>query len=377
MLTQSEVAPYLLKRGLVSAESIVEGDLVVMDVSRRNRNYKVVSERGPSYLLKQGIGPEGIETIANEAAVYQLLHSDRSTHGLDRYLPHCYGYDPEEHILILELVRNGRDLREHHTNRGRFSTTIAGILGDALGLLHRQMSSGGYPQGAPLHGCHVTSKDAHRFSDQPPWVLSVHRTDLSLFRHISNANIQVIKIIQRFPEFSDHLDTLRQGWRVETFIHHDLKWDNCIVFAEPGSQRKTRLMIIDWELANRGDPCWDIGSVFNNYLSFWLLSIPLTGEAPPEQYIELAHYPLEKMQPALRSFWQSYVRQMELSAALANEWLLRSIQYGAARLVQTAFEQMQMSARLMGNAVSLLQLSLNILRRPQEALVNLLGFSLQ
>lgn len=339
---------------------------MVMDVSRRNRNYKVVSERGPSYLLKQGIGPEGRATLANEAAVYQLLQSDRSTHGLDCYLPRCYGYDPEEHILILELVRNGRDLREYHVERGRFSTTVAGILGDALGSLHRQAREQ-----------RKWSEDGHRFSSQPPWVLSVHRTDLGLFRRISNANIQAVKIIQRFPEFGEHLDTLRQGWMVETLIHHDLKWDNCIVLAKPGLQRKTGLMIVDWELAIRGDPRWDVGSVFSNYLSFWLLSIPLTGETPPERFIELAHYPLEKMQPAIRSFWQSYMRQMGLSATAANEWLLRAVRYGAARLVQTAFEQMQMSARLMGNAVCLLQLSLNILQRPQEALVNLLGFSLK
>ena len=366
MLTQSEVVPYLLKCGLVSAESIVKGDLVVMDISRRNRNYKIISERGPSYLLKQGIGPEGRATLANEAAMYQLLQSDRSTHGLDCYLPRCYGYDPVEHILILELVRNGKDLREYHADRGCFSTTIAEMLGNALGLLHRQTGEQ-----------RKWSEDGHWFSCQPPWVLSIHRTDLSLFLRVSNANIQAIKIIQGFPEFCTHFDKLRQGWMVETLIHHDLKWDNCIVFAKPGSQRKTRLIIVDWETASIGDPRWDIASVFNDYLSFWLLSIPLTDETPSERFIELARYPLERMHPAIRLFWQSYVRRMELSTTSANEWLLRVVQYGAARLVQTAFEQMQMSARLMGNAVGLLQLSLNILQRPREALVNLLGFSLE
>jgi thiamine kinase-like enzyme len=366
VLTQSEIVPYLLAHRLVSAESIVEGDLVVMDASRRNRNYKVISERGPSYLLKQGIGPEGRATLANEMAVYQLIQSDRSAHELERFLPHYYGYDPEEHILILELVRNGKDLREYHADRGRFSTAIARMLADALGLLHRltkvQAKLGEVGQ---------------RFSGHPPWVLSIHRTGFSLFQRISNANIQLIRIVQQFPEFCEYLDTLRQGWIAGTLIHQDLKWDNCIVFAKPGSQRKTGLKIVDWELASMGDPCWDAASVFSNYLSFWLLSIPLTGETPSEQFIELARYPLVRMHSAIRTFWQSYVRQMGLNTTIANEWLLRAVQYGAARLVQTAFEQMQMSVRLMSNTVCLLQLSLNILRRPQEALVNLLGLSLE
>jgi hypothetical protein len=126
-----------------------------------------------------------------------------------------------------------------------------------------------------------------------------------------------------------------------------------------------------------GDPCWDIGSVFSNYLSFWLLSIPITGEAPPDQFVELAQYPLESMQPAIHSFWRSYIRGMELDAATSDEWLLRAVRYGATRLVQTAYEQMQMSIHLTGNVVCLLQLSLNILLRPQESIVHLLGLPLR
>jgi hypothetical protein len=75
MLTQRAAALYLLERGFVSAESIVESDLVIADASRRNRNFKVISERDTCYLLKQGITADGIETIAREAAVYQRLQS--------------------------------------------------------------------------------------------------------------------------------------------------------------------------------------------------------------------------------------------------------------------------------------------------------------
>ena len=49
MLTQVEVVPYLLQHNLISTASIVESDLLVADASRRNRNFKVISERGPSY----------------------------------------------------------------------------------------------------------------------------------------------------------------------------------------------------------------------------------------------------------------------------------------------------------------------------------------
>jgi hypothetical protein len=113
--------------------------------------------------------------------------------------------------------------------------------------------------------------------------------------------------------------------------------------------------------------------VFADYLACWLLSMPITGEAPPDRFMERARYPLQRMQPAIRAFWQSYAGQMGLDTTTASEWLTRALRYGAARLVQTAFEQMETSMRPAGNTVCLLQLSVNVMRRPNDASAGLLG----
>jgi|SRR5215217_5938183 len=368
MLTQDEVAPYLLGRKLVSAESIVEGDLAVVDASRRNRNFKVLSERGPSYLLKQGLGPEGRATVAHEAAVYDLLLRAKDDNGgltLNDYLPRCYAYDTEEHVLVLELLRDAQDLVEYHTRRGRFSVRVAAAMGEALAWLHdpKRLSGNGLGYTSP-------------FSAAPPWPLAIHRPDLGIFRDASNANIDLVRIIQSSTELCRLLDDLRAGWKNQALIHRDVKWDNFIVPARPSSRRKAGLKLVDWELADVGDPWWDVGSVFGSYLSFWLLSIPITGEAPPERFMELARYPLEKMHPAIRAFWQSYTRHRNLDAARAAQYLLRAVKYGAARLLQTGYEYSQGSLHPQGNILCLVQLSLNILRRPHEAAVYLLGIPL-
>src|SRR5215203_342990 len=366
MLTLPEVVPYLLRHDLIGATSIVESDLAVADASQRNRNFKVASEQGPSYLLKQGVGPSGTATVAHEAAVYEFLRSLGRGDGLEDCLPRSYGYDPEEKVLVLELLPNAQDFQEYHARRGRFSTLLARALGKALATIHR-----------------VTRTEDNNGNNGPisaarlPVVLSIHRPEPGIFHDISSANVQLIKAVQSSAPLCQALDELRRGWRTEALIHCDIKWDNCVVFARPASKRMTRLKIVDWEIAGIGDPCWDMGSVFSNYLSFWLLSIPITGEAFPDRFVELARYPLESMQPAMRSFWQSYVQGLGLDAATSSEWLLRAVKYGAARLVQTAYEQMQMSIHLTGNMVCLLQLSLNILRRPQEAMVHLLGLPLE
>lgn len=362
MLDQSEVASYLLHRELISGASIVDSDLVVMDVSRRNRNFKVTSQFGPSYLLKQSASQDGSATLAYESGVYQLLHELHGDPSLQRYLPRHYAYDKQENVLILELLRNAPSLQEHHA-KGRFSTALAAALGLALSKFHRLTGSAG-------------RNEFSRFSARMPWVLSLHRPSLEMFRDISNANLQLIRIVQNAPEFQRVLDQLRQGWRVDSLIHNDLKWDNCLVCSYSKTRRAPELKIVDWEFAGMGDACWDAGAIFSNYLSFWLNSIPVTGEDPPDRFLELARYPLERMQPAIRRYWKAYVRGMGFEADKAHAMLLRSTKYAAARLIQTGFEQMQNSVKLTGNLICLLQLSLNMMLRPHEAIAHLLGIPL-
>jgi hypothetical protein len=49
------------------------------------------------------------------------------------------------------------------------------------------------------------------------------------------------------------------------------------------------------------------------------------------------------------------------------------MRYAGARLVQTAYEQMRWEIELTADMIYLLQLSLNVLHRPLEAAVQLLG----
>jgi phosphotransferase family enzyme len=358
LLAVTDVLSYLLQRDLASPQQLCDCDLVIEEISRRNRNLKILSKQGSSYLLKEGIGSDRTESVAHEAAIYELLLSDTSDEEVGGYLPYFYGYDTEQHILILEFLRDAQNLRAYHTRFGRFPPAIGEALGNALGTMHRRMR--------------IQRKKPKQIpspSRELPWIFFLHRPDLRIFRDISSANIQAIKIIQQFTEFGELLDKLRLEWHPQTLIHFDIKGDNCLVCTG----QRTTLKIVDWELAGVGDACWDVGSVFMDYLSCWLLSIPITGRTPPDQFPELARYPLSRMQPAMRSFWQSYVRTMGLDSATSDEWLLRAVRYSAARLLQTAYEQMQTSIQLTGNIVCFLQLSLNILRRPQVAIVHLLG----
>jgi hypothetical protein len=103
----------------------------------------------------------------------------------------------------------------------------------------------------------------------------------------------------------------------------------------------------------------------------------MTGETAPERLVGLARHPLPRMQPAIRAFWHAYVRQRGLPVRLARAQLRQAVRYGAARLVQTAYEQVQAMTQLTGTVVCALQVAFNMLRRPDEAAERLLGLPLE
>jgi hypothetical protein len=49
------------------------------------------------------------------------------------------------------------------------------------------------------------------------------------------------------------------------------------------------------------------------------------------------------------------------------------MRFGAARMIQTAYETMQFSPQISPHALCMLQVSFNILREPSEAVSHLLG----
>jgi hypothetical protein len=193
------------------------------------------------------------------------------------------------------------------------------------------------------------------FPQMVPWILSLHRTNPSAIQNLSAGNGQLMSLLQRYPEFPLALDALASQWRKDTLIHGDMKLENCVQYR------------------NVGDACWDVGAILQAYLNLWIFSMPMSDLMSPDQMVEKATTPLEKLWPAIRAFWNSYAETMGVKGSDAEELLERCARHSAARMLQTVFESLTYQQQLNAQSIVLLQTSLNMLQNPREAARVLLG----
>jgi Ser/Thr protein kinase RdoA (MazF antagonist) len=333
-LTEGSVLQYLLDRRFADLESVVDGSFYVGNLSRRNRNFRVVC--GPrQYFLKQpkSWDAPSRRSLEQEAALYWQSKTDPRFQPLKILMPESYGYDPVHSVLTLEYLPGQTNLR---SLEGRFHKSVARMAGAAMGAFHRDMR---------------TASDPAILPRRKPWYLSIHRAGGKEEEQGSKGQREVVRVIQRPIEFGRALESLSGGWREETAVHGDWKLENCLL-----SQDARRIQVIDWEFANWGDPFEDVGTMLQSYWGFWVRSP--------------AQYSLEQIRPALWAFLEGYA---EADGRDPDEIASRAMPYAAARMLQTAYEAVDQEEKLNAAAVCLLQASLNILKRPQWALGEILG----
>jgi Phosphotransferase enzyme family len=356
MLTEHHVVRYLLSRSLLSSRCVVDGNVAILDNSRRNRNYRIISPDG-CYLLKQAVGSDRIETLSREATIYQQFFSGSQENGIARHLPKFCAYDLEEHILIVELIQDAETLREQQQRLGRASRHTAKKAAQAL---------------AALHGTKLTLRE--KPATPLASVLSLHQPSLASYRSVSRAGLQLVEIIQRQKRLNKQLDRLRDEWQPSGFIHGDIRAENFLI-PVPLSRGKRPVKIVDFEFAGAGDAAWDVGSLFSEYLSFWLFSFPLMTASRLDRFIHLAACPLDKIQPSLRSFWIQYARCMTLEDSKSDQFLLRAVKFAALRLFVMAFEMAPALSAVNTYILSLVQVGMNIMAQPEKAAAELFGIA--
>jgi hypothetical protein len=356
IITTRNLLQYLLAKDLVTSETVVDGDFAVIDVSGRNRNFKVIRKHNASLFVKQvrNLNEQSIAMLQCEAACYWLSLNEKDFAALAPMMPPFFSYDLERHVLITGLITKGENLWQHFRRLQKVSPVVAGELGRLLGTYH-------HDGGDRLKD----SPQAAIFPKQIPWILSPERRNSHPFKELSKATSQLFDHVEGSPELCIALDQLRDNWVPTTLMHGDMRFENCILSIS-NVESQFNFKIVDWELADMGDPCWDIGSIIQAFISARIISLRAV-----EASLSLKQFLTEQapswLKDALVLFCQEYLAALRVETKRSNELLERCISYGAARMIQSAYEYMQFSPHLSTNALHLLEVSSDILKDPTVA----------
>ena len=356
-MNKNDLVHYLLERGLLERRAVVDGDVMVVEGVRRHHNYSVIRRNGAGLFVKQ-MQPDqafSAQTLQKEAACYVLMESDPALQPIHALMPRFRSYDPDRHILVLELIGGGENLTELHRRVNAFPSDVAQRIGELLARYHDVSGRELLPRA-----------NAAIFQGQPPWILSFHLMPRGSVQNLSAANGQFMTILQSYPDFGQALDRVRAGWRRNALVHGDMKFDNVVMRFE-----EQTMHVVDWELADVGDSAWDVASILQAYLTWWIATLQRVPTGEPD---DAAQYPLETIQPAIRAFWDAYVSSRRLSAREADAELERAVSYAGARMLQTVYESMAWAPSLTQHAVWQVQACINILKQPRAAATDLLGF---
>jgi len=369
MLDVDEAVPFLVKQGLIHPTAITAASLTIRRATRRNRNLRVEGPRGVGYLVKQPDDSvwDGHGTLRVEAAFYEYCRREPAAANVGRLVPRLALHDARHCVLVVELVRDAVPLWSFYQSHdaAAFPVKVGRSLGHALGTVHRTFRLS-RPGQAPVPSW--IPRDL-------PRVLAIHRPEPELLATLSPANHRVLRILQGQDGLGEALDRCREQWRAETVIHGDIKSDNVLVRPARSrpARRQVEVWLVDWEMVRIGDPAWDLAGVLQDFLLFWISSMPLTGGIEIGERVSQARYPLAALHGMIRALWDAYGKSARIPPSEADEFLLRAVTFSAARLIQSVYEMLRGAETLSVLSVIALQLGANLMADPERGRSYLYG----
>jgi aminoglycoside phosphotransferase (APT) family kinase protein len=190
---------------------------------------------------------------------------------------------------------------------------------------------------------------------------------------MSPGSLELIRRVQQEDGLVETLAQIANTWRATALIHGDIKLDNILLQGATGGEAGGALAVyfVDWELAQIGDPAWDVGGALRDFIFFWVISMP--GGLANEEMADQARFPLDHLQPAIAALWQGYCDAAAVSAAEAETLLARSIGLSAFRMIQTALDMAGGFPEVPAPADLLLRVAVNLLADPGRARCDLFG----
>ena len=362
-LTASNLYFYLRDTGLASPSDIVDGDYGLSEIGRRNRNFRIVGTGERSIFVKQvpAVIPETVLSFMREAACAQLAAEAAPAGVLHNVSAALRRYDHKTHVLVYDALEANESLSEFALRRGGAALReIAERLGLMLASIHTETMKPG-----------ALGPISSVMTGEVPWVFIITKDAETVMPNMSGGCRQVVDLLRQMTDLSGQLTELGQQWRRLCLMHGDMKSENVVIVRRPDGSREIKL--VDWELANIGEPLWDAAGVLCLFVLQWLFTIPVDGTTPPAGTPPGDTEALANTKKNAEAFWGTYLGKMRGVLPKDDDATLRVGRLTGARLVLLAFEMLPNVATISPHAMVALQLARYLAVDPANALRDLLG----
>ena len=359
-LSPETIYQYLHKRQLIDEEAVVKGHFMVHPVKTRNNIMKIIIEPDNSLFVKQTEN----DVISNglflrEVNTLKLLKNNNEFTSIAGFVPALMDHDDENNVIVTQLFYSGQNLSEYYGLSKNFDINIARGQANILSACHT----------AP-----EKNTDTSVFPKNVPWVLQLDQFNADQFFPGNQPATGIIKMIKDNQLLRQQIVNLAASWQTTHLIHGDIKWINFLI-AENDGQKVQKL--IDWELADIGDPIWDVAGLLQSYIATWVLGFDNNDAHHHLLPDYMKHFELKNTQISAQAFLEEYLKLRNYPETAIPDFYIRAIQFTAARIIQTSLEGITYKISIEANHMRCIQLAFNILKNPEKALEELFNIKIQ
>lgn len=315
-LTTKNIAHYLLGKGFLDPEKILSGDFKVVFSQSRNTIFRINTGDPTGLFVKQLVQSDKYNNylMQKDSTVHFLIHNHECYKKTAKHIPQYYGYDPDGQVMSMAYYVDAKNLHEVLLEQKEIKEEYLKQSADILASFHN----------VSINEV-IDSPSARFLPQQLPWAL---RWD---DRYASDKHPYTLFLKEQL-ELNQQITEVKDAWKYSTLNHGDIKWVNFVV-----DKKSDHLKLIDWEIADFGDPFWDIGGMFQSFISHWILTFD-ENSATHERIKSLDFFTFESALNGMRTFWKHYQAQSKLVQEQPEKSKIKAIQYTAIRMLQTAYE---------------------------------------
>ncbi len=365
-LTLHNLAHFLVDKGFLHPEHLVNGSYKVSQRQSRNSIFQVFLGDQPSGLfVKQllSLDPQNAYLMQKDATAHCIIHQTDLLPQMRGFVPKYYGYEPGNHVFVTEFFSSATSVHELITQRKSLDNEELNQMAFILASLHKDLSD------------QVEQTPALEFFNrQAPWMMLFGDQDHPLIKSSGQSMGAVSQLIRQQPEFTQLLEELRYEWSGDYLVHGDIKLVNFIRVADNGTES---LKLIDWEISDLGDPLWDVAGLLQSLITLWVFSQNPNPMLQNQPQAGMEFLTWEKVLSSSQGFWQAYLKGRSLynpdNTLNTAESRHKLIRFTAARMMQTACEANMHTADIQPHSNKILQIVTQIINTPDAWASQVLG----